>query len=423
VSARHQLCDGQHAYDLSGLSGPISRKLIRRIELQPESEETGRKSLLSSIFCGIPRRSTTKRKISWNPHSVLVDTLHSLNHLRALHITQLHPPFSSETYASAPVWMSILPQAWPTLAPRLEELHVAGWTMLIRDTFSLNPQLCTALSVLCIELYPGEGPSAWLRRGLADSVIKFMGGVRNKLVSVALLGSRIFDTPQSLEHLRQITFPRLRALRTNLSSDAFGALIYSSPLLTVLNGHLRTLSIRSRTGGGGMGNLAPTPLPLHAVLTKNPAMMATLERLDLDLGRMSCDYDGIWPRPLVSYQKQAFDEVCLIKGLRELRISCPVAWIAEPGTPTGVASTLNPTVTIGTESRIFEALKSLSINVMYLRSQLFEDLGAAAPQLEDMHLEFQELWYPMNLTNQEDFGLARYRCASQVSIYLISTIS
>jgi hypothetical protein len=125
----------------------------------------------------------------------------------------------------------------------------------------------------------------------------------------------------------------------------------------------------------------------------------------------------------VSYQKQVLDEVGLIKGLRELRITGSVAWIDAPDTPTGVASALNPTVTIGTESRIFEALKSLSISVMYLRSQLFEDLGAAAPQLENMHLEFQELWYPMNLTNQEDFGLARYRCASQVSIYLICTIS
>jgi hypothetical protein len=251
VSARRQRFGGQHAYDLSGFSGPISRKLIRRIELEPKCEETGQKTLLSSIFRGTPRWSTTKRKISWNLHSILTDTLHSLTHHRALHITQFHPSFSSETYASAPVWMRILPQVWPTLAPRLEELHVACGNMLLRDIFSLDPQLCTALSVLCIELNSKRGPSAKMSNVVAESIAQFMDGVRNQLVSIALLRSWIFDTPQSVEHLRRITFPRLRALRTDISADAFGALLYSSLLLTVLTGPLRTLSTQCRLSSDG----------------------------------------------------------------------------------------------------------------------------------------------------------------------------
>jgi hypothetical protein len=323
--------------------------------------------------------------------------------------------------------MSILPQVWPTLAPRLEELHVACGNMLLRDIFSLDPQLCTALSVLCIELNSKRGPSAKMSNVAAESIAQFMDEVRNQLVSIALLGSRIFDTPQSVEHLRRITFPRLRALRTNISADAFGALLYSSPLLTVLTGPLRTLSTQCRLSSDGRGNLVVTPLLLHVALTKHSTMMVALERLDLDLGNLTDGqlnyYDGVWPHSLVSYQKQVLDEVGLIKGLRELRITGSVAWIDAPGTPTGVASALNPTVTIGTESRIFEALKSLSISVMYLRSQLFEDLGAAAPQLENMHLEFQELWYPMKLAHSEDLASAKNMCVPMVGIYFISTIS
>jgi hypothetical protein len=170
-------------------SGPLVRKSVQRVELR--SGWITRESRLSSILFSMPwSRIITAKVLPWAAESIILRTLHSLRHLRALHITHFTPPprdVNSASPAPSAAWLRSLPAAWPYLALRLEELHVVGSTSLLQAVFSLKPRLCKALSTLCIEGCTEQVVHHQAELRVTKTITKFVTALRGQLVSFAIL--------------------------------------------------------------------------------------------------------------------------------------------------------------------------------------------------------------------------------------------
>jgi hypothetical protein len=385
-------------------SGPLVRDLVHRLELRFDDAQQPKKKPKLSSFLDAKRLSITGNATPGTMDSMLLHTLRSFTHLRALHIIQLQTPYDntspSPSYETKSAWMRLLPHAWPTIAPRLEELHAVGPTRLLENVFSLKPHLCKALSTLRIEVSP---ENAYDSRPVSKSMGKFVMALSAQLVSFALLlgddsssGPRILvgDRDSGAAHV-ETDFPRLRALRIDLASELSSS--WTSYLLsTCLIRHhslIQSLSIRYHAVWR-RGNSDFRAQPLIDLLLLDVSEMNSVRKLDLDVDPLLKDNYGAWPTHGLEDQKQILDAIGLIEGLEELRFRPTVTWEPNPRTTTGVASMLSPASTFSGHSRIFRSLKNLYINLLYLRAQIFEDMAEGAPQLESIHIVFQEFWLP-----------------------------
>jgi hypothetical protein len=429
-----------HAVD----SGPLVRKSVQRVELR--SGWITRESRLSSILFSMPwSRIITAKVLPWEAESIILRTLHSLRHLRALHITHFTPPprdVNSASPAPSAAWLRSLSAAWPYVAPRLEELHVVGSTSLLQAVFSLKTRLYKALSTLWIEGCTEQVVHHQAELRVTKTITKFVTALRGQLVSFAILKTRTPMTPRFLLGLGDLgngasarthrqpetDFPRLRALRIDAwQYFTHGRAARNWTLLSLVTNlvnhysHLRTLNIRYHCHDNHALMIPPL-----STTELEMGVMKNLRRLDLDLvlgsGPYANVHHGVWPSYHVDTQKRILDDIhlILIDGPEELRLNLPVAWAQDPCTDSnsGVASVWNSIITFGSEPRIFQSLQKLSINVPCLRAQIFEDLREGAPRLDSMRLEFQCLSYSQDeytdVHNGDESASYTVHCSPQV---------
>jgi hypothetical protein len=337
----------------------------------------------------------------WSPAPLLAtnflhpfDTLYSL---RSLHLTESYiPGIEAADFSPPPKWRRLLPEVWPELAPRLEELHLQGHPPMLVMVAGLNPLLCEKLSVLCINssriLYSYHNITA------AVKVVDFINALSYQLVSIGLLGDEKSLMPYIIDGVQYMHFPHLRALYADLiqgvdhlEHTSWDTFVPMANLLVRHKGHVRSISLRHRSHQ--MREV--TTLKSWLDLIQRCGIVTSLRRLDIDMGKIIRDYHGTPTSRYLDDQRRLFDSIQRIPTLEDLRLRPAMYWIPNPGNASGSISSFSPLATFQATPRIFSTLKKLSVCVVYLRAQLFEEVAQAAPRLEKVDVEFQELWHPL----------------------------
>jgi hypothetical protein len=402
--------------------GPIACKVIKRLELRTYQIPGQQQS---------PLFSRLERLISWLsiPFSytplgtTILHTLEGLPNLRYLHLSELPPRCGgAPTAFGATTWMRLLPDVWSSLAPSLEELHVQGYLPLLQAVANLDPQSCPKLSTLCITSCRARGGSRdhdYLEPSATAPIVHFINALSPQLLHFGLLGESQSAMPRILGGLQQTRFPRLRAFHADLILNKFGSEVadtFSScaNFLVSHDGSLRSLSIRPDLGFMHRNSLSD-------FLENDCGVIASLRRLDLDLGEINGQY-GIRKAVPADILCRVLDSIQQLRGLKHLVLRQPVAWFVNPGISIGtVMSGFSPHSTFRKTPRTFKFLRTVSFSVQQLRAQIFEDLAEAIPRLEEVDLEFQEVWHPVG--EHESYNVTETRSIFVVRPCLYSSLS
>jgi hypothetical protein len=192
-----------------------------------------------------------------------------------------------------------------------------------------------------------------------------------------------------LEELQKRRFPCLRAFHVDLIHvNDIHTYSSSAKFLLSQGDCLSSLSIRPQMDFVSQSVLSD-------FFERDCGVLTGLRRLDLDLASMHGRYD-VGSGLHADYQRRFLDFIQQLRGLKHLVLRQPVMWSVDQCSSTGaVMSGFNPRSTFGNTPRTFKALRTLSLCVKHLRAQIFQDMMEAAPRLEEVELEFQEVWYPI----------------------------
>jgi hypothetical protein len=316
------------------------------------------------------------------------------------------------------MWMRLLPNVWPLLAPRLEELHVQGHLPLLQAAANLDPQSCPKLSTLCItsrRAWGGSRDYDYLVPSATAPIVQFINALSPQLLHFGLLGEIQSVMPRILEGLQQARFPRLHAFHVDLIHDRFRdevADTFSScaNFLVSHDSSLRSLSIRLQMGSMHRNILLD-------FLENDCGVIASLRRLDLDLGEINGPH-GITRAPPADSICRALDSIQQLRGLKHLVLRQPVVWSVNPRILIGtVMSGFSPHSTFRKTPRTFKFLRTVSFSLRYLRAQIFEDLAEAMPHLEEVDLEFQEVWHSVEVHGNDSVMEIRFGIAVRLYLY------
>jgi hypothetical protein len=397
----------------SVIRGPLACKLIQRLELRTEHVPPGGPPA--------PLRSRLRQLATWSPIPpaytsfgiTILRTFGSLTNLRSLHLTEVYYS-SGETFIAprfAPAWVRLLPDVWTVLSPRLEELHVHAYLPLLQAIANLDTLVCRRLSTLCIDSRRIWKWHNHLVSTATSAIVHFMIALSPRLEHLSLSGDKESAMPKILEGVQQTQFPRLHAFDVDLIQDRtqdemIDTFSSCANFLLSHGGLLRSLSIRPER------DLVHQRVLLD-FLEHDCGVTTSLRRLDLDLGDIGGDWHGVGPAQHVNSQRRYLDSVAQLRGLKHLVLRQNVMWSADSVSSTGVVSAFSPRSTFRATPRTFKSLRTLSFSVLYLRAQVFEDLAEAAPRLEEVDIEFTELWCPITGGGSNPENVTD--CASRVS--------
>jgi hypothetical protein len=316
--------------------------------------------------------------------------------------------------------MRLLPDVWQLLAPRLEELHVQGHLPLLQAAANLDPQSCPKLSTLCMTSYRAWGGSRdhdYLVPSATAPIVRFINALSLQLSHLGLLGESQSAMPRILEGVQHIRFSRLRTFHVDLIHDRFRDEVvdtFSScaNLLVSHDSSLRSLSIRPQVAFMQRNILSD-------FLENDCGVIASLRRLDLDLGESNGQY-GIGQGSPGETLCRVLDSIQQLRGLKHLVLRQPVVWSVNPRISIGtVMSGFSPHSTLRKTPRTFKFLRTVSFSLHYLRAQIFEDLAEAIPRLEQVDLEFQEVWHSVEEHGSD--SVMEIRIGFAVRLYLYSS--